>query len=280
VTDATTDDALEGHRGEYARHGVTCLRGRFDPGQVAALAEASRAVIDHPLEHGDAGYMQGPMTAVNFLYRRPSVFRDFVLGSPAGELIGRVIGSGTIRMYHDYVFSKQPGCGKVVPWHTDGGGYALSGQMMPNLWIALTPSNETNGRLEFIGGFHHEFVARRWSERARAEGSIEQALPDFEDPDDPVAGAFPRLSWNLEPGDAVLFHPYTPHHSKANSSATTRTGYALRVVGDDVAWCLTKSCWLQIPGIDYASVTNGAPITEDESFPVIWSEAAKRRPPA
>ena len=121
-------------------------------------------MIERPLEHGNAGYMQGPMTAVNFVYRRPGVFRDFVFGSPAGEIIGRIVGSRTIRMYHDYVFSKQPGCGKVVPWHTDGGGYALAGEMMPNLWVALTPAHAGNGRLEFIGGFHREFVARRWSE--------------------------------------------------------------------------------------------------------------------
>jgi ectoine hydroxylase-related dioxygenase (phytanoyl-CoA dioxygenase family) len=217
--------------------------------------------------------MQGPMTAVNFLYRRPGAFRDFVLDSPAGEIIGRVIGSRTIRMYHDYVFSKQPHCEKVVPWHTDGGGYALSGQMMPNLWVALTPANETNGRLEFIGGFHEEFVAQRWSDRRKSGDSIEQDLPDFDAPEDPFVKAFPRLSWNLEPGDAVLFHPCTPHHSKANMSDTTRTGYALRVVGDDVRWCLTKSRWLQIPGIDYEAVTDGAPITDDEAFPVMWRDA-------
>lgn len=280
MTRPRLDDALDDHRREYAEHGVTCLRGFFDPAQIATLEAASRDVIERPLEHGNAGYMQGPMTAVNFLYRRPSAFRDFVFASRAGEIVGRVLGSSTIRMYHDYVFSKQPGCEKVVPWHTDGGGYALAGEMMPGLWVALTRADEANGRLEFIGGFHKEFVARRWSERRKSTDSIEQHLPDFDDPADPVAQAFPRLTWNLEPGDAVLFHPYTPHHSKANPSATTRTGYVLRVVGDDVRWCLSKSQWLQIPGIDYASVTDGAPITQDDAFPVMWRDTRELRPAA
>lgn len=266
-------EKLEAPRREYARHGVACLRGLFDPAQIAALAQASQAVIEHPLEHGNAGYMQGPMTAVNFVYRRPGPFRDFVLGSPAGEIIGRVIGSNTIRMYHDYVFSKQPGCEKVVPWHTDGGGYALAGQLMPNMWVALTPSNAGNGRLEFIGGFHQEFAARRWSERRKDGEALEQVLPDFESPENPLAREFPRLTWDLEPGDAVLFHPYTPHHSKANHSTTTRTGYALRVVGDDVRWCLSKSQWLQIPDVDYASVIDGAPLLDDAAFPLMWRAA-------
>jgi hypothetical protein len=152
-------------------------------------------VIERPLEHGNAGYMQGPMTAVNFVYRRPGVFHDFVFGSPAGEIVGRVIGSRTIRMYHDYVFSKQAGCEKVVPWHTDGGGYALAGEMMPNMWVALTPTHAGNGRLEFIGGFHREFVAKRWSERPKSAASIEQHLPDFEDPAELAASQFPRLTW-------------------------------------------------------------------------------------
>lgn len=270
---STLEDTLAGNRREYAQQGVTCLRGLFDSAAIAALAAASRDVIERPLEHGNAGYMQGPMTAVNFVYRRPGPFRDFVFGSPAGEIIARVIGSRTIRMYHDYVFSKQAGCEKVVPWHTDGGGYALAGEMMPNLWVALTPTHERNGRLEFIGGFHREFVARRWSERRKAEGSIEQHLPDFEDPADLSVREFPRLTWNLEPGDAVLFHPYAPHHSKANPSGSTRTGYALRVVGDDVRWDLSKSSWLQIPGFEYGSVRSGDPVEQDDSFPVMWRAA-------
>ena len=273
MSTANLEAVLDANRREYAQHGVTCLRGLFDPRQIAALAAASRDVIERPLEHGNAGYMQGPMTAVNFVYRRPGVFRDFVFDSHAGEIVGRVIGSRTIRMYHDYVFSKQPGCEKVVPWHTDGGGYALAGEMMPNLWVALTPTHERNGRLEFIGGFHREFVARRWSERRKAEGSIEQHLPDFEDPADLSVREFPRLTWNLEPGDAVLFHPYAPHHSKANPSGSTRTGYALRVVGDDVRWDLSKSTWLQIPGFEYGSVRSGDPVEQDDSFPVMWRPA-------
>jgi ectoine hydroxylase-related dioxygenase (phytanoyl-CoA dioxygenase family) len=273
MTTNRLEAALAANRREYAQHGVTCLRGLFDPAQIAALAVASRDVIERPLEHGNAGYMQGPMTAVNFVYRRPGPFRDFVFGSPAGEIIGRVIGSATIRMYHDYLFSKQPGCGKVVPWHTDGGGYALQGEMMPNLWVALTPSDAGNGRLEFIGGFHREFVARRWSERRKSEGSIEQQLPDFEDPAEPATREFPRLTWDLAPGDAVLFHPYAPHHSKANASADTRTGYALRVVGDDVRWCLSKSQWLQVPGFRYESVEDGTPVTQDD-FPLMWHAPA------
>jgi ectoine hydroxylase-related dioxygenase (phytanoyl-CoA dioxygenase family) len=156
-----------------------------------------------------------------------------------------------------------------VPWHTDGGGYALSGEMMPNMWVALTPTDESNGRLEFIAGFHEQFVAKRWSERRRSADSIEQHLPDFEDPADPATQRYRRLAWNLAPGDAVLFHPYAPHHSKANRSATTRTGYALRVIGDDVRWCLSKSRWLQMPGVDYDAVEDGAAVTDDEGFPVM-----------
>jgi hypothetical protein len=104
------DRELERHSQDYARDGVVCLRGLFDPADIAQLQRASVDVIERPLEHGNAGYMQGPMTAVNFLYRKPGAFRDFVFGSRAGEVIGRIVGSSEIRMYHDYVFSKQPGC--------------------------------------------------------------------------------------------------------------------------------------------------------------------------
>lgn len=252
----------------YARDGVVCLRQAFSEDSISKLRAASELVVADPDAHGNRGYMQGPMTAINFLYRRPSPFRDFVLESPAGEIFARVVGSQTIRMYHDYVFSKQPGCQKVVPWHVDGGGYALHGNMMPNMWIALTPATSKNGRMEFVSGFFREILEGRWKEE-RNEAGVPK-FPDFEklqsDPEYP----FRWVSWDLEPGDAVIFHPYTPHHSKPNNSASTRTGYALRVIGDDVIWDKSKSLWLEMPGVDYEKVQDGAPVDDDDAFPIMW----------
>lgn len=261
-----TDDLKE----HYERDGVVCLRGMFDQEWITRLRIAAEAVVEAPAEHGGIGYSHGPMTAVNLLYSRPSVFRDFVFDSPVGEIIGRIIGSGRIRMYHDYVFSKQPGSGKVIPWHTDGRGYSVEGMDMPNMWIALTPTDHTNGRLEFAAGYHKTLVERL---DLRMDAVATNALPDFEAEFDTPDFPYRRLAWDLEPGDAVLFHPYAPHHSKPNVSVDkVRTGYAVRVIGDDVVWAKKHSTWLKIPGLDFDTVEDGAPVVED-ALPLIWQGA-------
>lgn len=254
-------------KADYERDGVVCVRGMFDQEWVENLHKAAEAAIAAPADHGNLGLLHGEMTSINFLYRRPGAFRDFVLGSPAAEVMARIIGSDTLRMHHDYVFSKEPGCAKVVPWHADGITYSIKGWMMPNLWISLTGADATNGRLEFIGGFYREYVEGRRDANFN-HGAI---LPDFEaelqNPDCP----YRRLTWDLEPGDAVMFHPFTPHHSKANTSADKRrTGYAMRCIGDDIRWHKERRNWLDIDGLDFDAVVDGAPVTENDAFPLLW----------
>jgi hypothetical protein len=91
--------------------------------------------------------------------------------------------------------------------------------------------------------------------------------PDFEqqrnDPDFP----FQIVAFDMEPGDAVIFHPHTRHFSRGNNSSDIeRIGLAVRVFGDDVRW-YPAPYKAPIPGV--SNMPEGqAP--DGELFPVIW----------
>jgi len=255
------------HRAAYARDGVVCLRQMFDREWIAGLQQAAADVVANPKEWGNTGPSQGPMTSVSFMWRRPGIFREFALNGPAGELIGEVMGAETIQLFHDHLFHKQPLSAHVFPWHPDH-MWPFEGTMVANLWTALSPVNAENGRIEFLAGYHRHCIDNKLRYGPAGGG---RPFPDFAaeiaKPDCP----FKVISWDLEPGDAVLFQVDTPHYSKGNDSKTqARTGLAMRVIGDDVTWCPVAGL-APVPGLDYMAMTRGTHPEPSEQLPLIWS---------
>lgn len=256
---------------DYERDGVVCLRQMFDQEWIERLREGAADVIAHPAEWGQLSLSHGAMTSVSNVWRREGgVFRDFVMNGPAGEVIGRTIGADRIQMFHDHLFHKPPLSPSVMQWHADH-LWPFTGTMVPNLWVALSPVNSTNGQIEFVAGYH-KFCMETGS-RFGPAGDGTYRFPDFEaernNPDFP----FRFVTWDLEPGDAVLFHVDIPHFSKGNASETLpRTGLAVRVIGDDSYWCPREGL-APIPGIDILTRPEGVHPTPDE-LPVIWERPA------
>lgn len=247
----------------YRRDGVVCIRGAIDRAWTDRLwAEAQKVAAD-PAAYGQVSISQGEtMTSVAFLWRKPGVFRDFLMQSPAAEWTGRIIGSKQIRVYHDHLFIKWPKSPRVMRWHADT-IWPVDGEHVPNLYVALTPIDAANGRVEYIAGHHTECLARG------LKYSVSDPCPDFEPRRSDTNLRF--VSWDLDPGDAVLFHPLIPHYSKGNDSTDRpRAGLATRWFGDDIVWSGAPGR-SGIPGVTH--MPPGEKPT-GELFPVAWRAAA------
>jgi ectoine hydroxylase-related dioxygenase (phytanoyl-CoA dioxygenase family) len=256
----------EQHVADYARDGVVCLRQMFDAEWIDALRDGAEQVAADPLAWGLTGPSHGPMISVSYMWRRPGIFREFALHSPLGEVVGRVIGARTIQLFHDHLFLKPPLSPKKMAWHPDH-GWPFRGTMVPNLWTALSPVNAENGRLEFIAGYHRYCQDNGIRYGAAGAG---HPFPDFEREIERADFPFKVVSWDLEPGDAVLFHFDTPHYSKGNDSRhQPRTGLAVRVIGDDATWCPVPGL-IPIPGLDYLAMREGEHPAPSELLPMIW----------
>ncbi|MBB5686405.1 phytanoyl-CoA dioxygenase family protein [Sphingobium boeckii] len=259
------------HIEDYRRDGVLCLRQMFDAEWIESLREGAAAVVANPDEFGHTGPSHGSMTSVAHLWRKPGVFRDFALNSPVGEVVGRVIEADTIQMFHDHLFHKPPLSPQIMQWHADH-VWPFTGSMVPNIWVALTPVNKQNGQIEFVAGYHH--FCQETGSRFGPAGDGHFRFPDFEaernNPDFP----FKFVTWDLEPGDAVLFHVDIPHYSKGNDSDhLARSGLAIRVIGDDSYWCPREGL-MPVPGIDLMTQPEGVHPAPSEHLPVIWSRPA------
>ena len=261
------------HVETYRRDGIALVRGMLDTDWITHMQAAIAEAVADPVSHGILGPSHGAMTSVCFMWRKPGAFRDYVLHSPVAEVTGRVIGADTIRMYHDHLFVKPPRSPKIMPWHCDETAWPVIGEMAPNIWTAFSQVNAENGRIEYVKGFHRECVDRglRFGFRPDQANGL---CPNFETLRDDPRYRDRFVAFDMEPGDAVIFHPHTPHFSKGNDSPSlARIGLAVRLFGDDVRWHAAPFK-APIPGIEH--MPEGQPV-DDELLPVLWRRDGEQR---
>jgi len=259
---------------QYKEDGVVCLRQVVDEDWLGRLQDAAEKIIADPAgSGGELGPSQGDeMVSVSFMWRNPGVIRDYVLNSTVGEIVGEVIGAEEVMIFHDHLFVKPAMSPKVMPWHLDATVWPVKGEMAPNIWLALSPVNTENGRIEFLAGYH-KYCVDNDVEYGFSPDQSDGLCPDFEAERDNSKFPYRYVSWDLEPGDAVIFHPATPHFSKGNdSSDMPRIGLALRMFGNDTVWHTKPPYKMQIPGIDYQKIHEGDSV-EHELLPVIWKRS-------
>ena len=160
-------------------------------------------------------------------------YRDFIFNSNAAIIGGELMGSKTVRLFHEHVLVKEAGADVATPWHQDQPYYCVDGEETVSLWIPLdrVPRERT---LEFVGGSHlwgKYFRPERFNKTALNENDGLEPVPDIEG----HRGDYNILGWALEPGDAVAFNYRTLHGAPANTSKVEqRRAFSLRLLGDDV----------------------------------------------
>ncbi|MEM7220676.1 MAG: phytanoyl-CoA dioxygenase family protein [Pseudomonadota bacterium] len=232
-----TQNQLEAFRTD----GALMLRGLIDAPTLDALR---RAVDDDmrepgPFYHGyesDEGRFHGNLR----LWETHATFRAFCLSEFNARVAQTLLGAQKINLLYDQLFVKEQAMSQRTRWHNDQPYWPISGRQVISLWIALDPTTAENGRLEFIRGSHRW---ERWFQ-PEAFGKTDDNLayernPDYEIiPDIESARArYDIITWDLEPGDAYVFHGMTVHGAGGNSSGERmRRGYTVRYVGDDVRY--------------------------------------------
>lgn len=142
---------------------------------------------------------------------------------PASQLLG-----GSVRMWHDQLFSKPAKHGGVVAWHQD---YSYWTRTKPlnhlTCWIGLDEATEENGCVQYIPGSH------RWPllPITGLAGDMEAILTVL---DEEQKAAFTPVPMELKRGHAVFHHPLMVHGSYENRSDRSRRAVVLNAVRDGV----------------------------------------------
>ena len=81
-----------------------------------------------------------------WLYNK--VIREYVISSRIAKIGADLLGIKSIRLYHDNILAKQPGCGRT-PWHCDDHHFPLETNDVITVWIPVQAIPREMGPLSF-----------------------------------------------------------------------------------------------------------------------------------
>ncbi|MEC7917134.1 MAG: phytanoyl-CoA dioxygenase family protein [Actinomycetota bacterium] len=237
----------------FRSDGVVHIRDAVDPELVAAILESVEDLIDSP------GRFGGSMTPDNepgkffqdrYLHPTRSDFRSYATDCGLAASAAKATGSTKMRLYYDHVFVKEPGTQELFVWHQDRPYWAVDGTQICSSWLALTDATTQSSGLEFVQGSHlwdrtfkPEYPALEGAPPEQVEKAlwkgVAQHIQSFDD-ECPAFEEFPDLynilSFDVAPGDALLFDFRTVHRSGPNDGAKRRAAISWRWLGDDAFW--------------------------------------------
>lgn len=253
----------------YNRDGVVCLRQVFNQEWVEMLRPLAK---EARMDRSKFGLLP-TVGSVRYMARTMPEFREYAFNSPLGEAAGKVMQSKQVRFFFDEVFTKEPHSTQQTIWHSDRAGWPVTGKMVPSFWTALTPISKANS-LECIAGSHyHDQLYWLFSPNAR------QMIRPEDRPIQPDGEALRGekgitfLAWDMEPGDALLIHPWTLHFSSGNPTDDWRFAISTRVFGDDICWDPRPDC-VSLAGVSLDEMIPGER-PSGPLFPVIYNEGGQ-----
>ena len=262
-----TPDLIE----DFRRDGVVRVRGAFTRDEVALVERGIERNLAEPSERAivasrdeDAGRFVEDFCS----WQRIPEYEQFIRGSQAASIAGRLMGTRQVRLYHDHMLVKEPGTRQRTPWHQDQPYYNIGGSQTCSLWMPVDPVSRSS-TLEFVAGSHlGPWLMPRTFMDSQArwfpEGSL-QDLPDIE----ADRGSYPIVGWELEPGDGVFFHMLALHAAGGVGGDRRRRAFSVRFMGDDVVHApRTWRTSPEFPGLA-DRLPEGEPM-HDPLFPVVW----------
>ena len=205
-------------RAEYERDGVTVVRNAVSQRWVEALRQGCVVAQDEPGPYGE--YLHKPTDEGIFftdleLARRLPLFSAFSRYGPCGALVGKVMGSSSVRYLYDQLFVKEKGVSTKTPWHQDGGYWRVKGQQIGSVFVPLDEVNEGDG-LDFVVG-SHKWELHNPQHFADATPYIGTSLPPMPNVDEMVnKGEVELKTFTLQPGDVLIFSSRTAHGGPGN----------------------------------------------------------------
>ncbi|MBM3546481.1 MAG: phytanoyl-CoA dioxygenase [Alphaproteobacteria bacterium] len=255
---------------DFRRDGAVCVRGLFSPDEIercrAGIAKnmaapSHRAIVAS--QPDDPGYFIEDFCN----WQRIDEYRELIFRSHAAETAGALMGSSTVRLYHDHLLVKEPNTRQKTPWHQDQPYYNLDGRQNCSMWAPMDPVGRAS-TLEFVAGTHNgPWLMPRTFMTSEAKWFPEGSLADLPDIE-ADRGVFDIIGWELEPGDAVFFHMLTLHAAGGVGSGRRRV-LSVRFLGDDIRHAPRR--WKTSP--DFPGLADelpaGAPF-DHPSFPILW----------
>ncbi|MCE9531113.1 MAG: phytanoyl-CoA dioxygenase family protein [Planctomycetes bacterium] len=201
----------------YHEYGYVIVRRLFDVEEITLLHRAAKE--DHELDKRSFGRADGEGGTVRLsLWNHPGdgIYGMFARCERMVRSCEKLLG-GEVYHYHSKMIMKDPFVGGAWTWHQDYGYWYQNGILQPLLTsvsVAVDRATRENGCLQVILGSHH-------CGRIDHILSGEQAGADRERVEQ-ILKRMPLVYCEMEPGDAIFFHPNLLHRSDQNTSDKPR----------------------------------------------------------
>lgn len=226
-------------RDSFQQNGVVCLRGVIGDEWLDRARRGIAQSIAHPGPFFRDQTPEGsPARYVFDYWNWPNIeaFRELVTASPFGGMIASLLAAERVYMLMDNWFLREAGATNGAPWHHDEPYFDFDGGRKCVLWFPLEPATRDEG-LTFLGGSHRWgklFMPQNFREHRPFDGNMSgyHETGDFDVYSDHL------LSWNVDPGDCLVFDFRTLHRATNQTDPLPRTIHrmSLRYGDQDVSF--------------------------------------------
>ena len=202
---------------DYERDGFVLVRRMFAADEIDLLGRSARE--DRALDQHAFGKADGEGGQVRLsLWNHPGegIYGMFARCHRIVDACEQLL-DGEVYHYHSKMIMKDARVGGAWTWHQDYGYWYQNGVLFPllvSVSIAVDPATKENGCLQVIQGSHN---------LGRIDHVLtgDQAGADMERVNE-VLKRLPLVYCQMDPGDALFFHPNLLHRSDQNRSENPR----------------------------------------------------------
>lgn len=262
----------------FRTNGVVKVPEAVDPSWIPELLTVADGQLTKPskwVNDVNPAASENRLFTDRYLWRHNDVIHRFVHDSGCARLAAQAMGSNSARFYFDHLLIKKVNTPTITPWHQDAPYWPFRGKQIASIWLALTPVTVEGSGMEFIRGSHFDDVyylpeVFGGADNKSGQWANEQqgvAVPDI----DANREEYDIVSFDMAPGDALIFSAWILHGARGNSSSTQdRVALSTRWLGDDVLWDPREGV---DPTVDPAQVLvdPGMPPRDNSFFPEIFS---------
>lgn len=211
--------ATEQMKRDLATDGAIVVRGLFSPEQLKRARECFDYGIAHPSPQAKRVYAGTPDEHFNEYGNPENIEQYLALIDELGlaDFVSALWDSEHVWFLGEELFIKKGGKAGRSPWHQDTAYMPANGPHLLNIWTSFEKLPRPNV-LEFVRGSH---VGTQYNGTAYTDPSDPTRplwdesdwprLPDIEADRAADPTSWDVVSWDLEPGDALVFHSGSLH---------------------------------------------------------------------
>lgn len=218
--------------------GVVFLPGALDAATLGLARDCFEWSRTHPTASACTFYENERGTFYQDLCHPAAAhaYRRLLTDTAIPDLVAGLWQAPAVWFLYEQIFLKEGEAMRRTPWHQDAPYLALDGEHIAVMWISFDPVAREHS-LEFVRGSHRgplydgsAFDPADDTTPIYAHGL--PRLPDIE----ANRAAYDIVSFAVEPGDVVVFHPAILHGGAGTLNGTRRRTLSLRFFGDDAVY--------------------------------------------